>query len=184
MFMLSFTTYYKRVNKVLRYYLARRSTHSWSLLSVCTCLHCGTVTDCRAGTDSRSACLCTLQGTCICSPRHRLCTRRHSCRVTGSHRTRWHPVCRSFLRRRACSCRHSGTRWQSSGHHWHRDLRHRDRLAGTVFLRTQRNDGVVHDLSATARYSFCHNHVVCYLTIQVGSGTCTSGGPRARRCLH
>lgn len=184
MITLSFSMYLKKVNKIKRHYLAHRSTHSWSLLSVCTCLHYGTVRDCKAGTDSRSACLCTQQGTCICSPRHRWCTLRHSCKVTDSLHTRWHPACRSFLRRRACRCRHSGTRWPSSGHHWHRDLRHRDQLAGTVFLNTQVNDGVVHALSATACYLFSHNRVVCYLTIQVGSGTCTSGDPRARRCLH
>lgn len=100
--------------------------------------------DCRAGTDYRSACLCTLRGTCIGSHPHHLSTRRHSCRVTGSHCIHWHPVCRSFQRRRACRYRQSGTRWQSSGHHWHKDLRHRDQLAGKVFLRMQRNYGLGH----------------------------------------
>ncbi len=125
------------------FYLAHRSIRSWSLPSGCRCLHYGRAMGCRAGSGSRSACPCTPADTGIGSRRRRWCTRRRSCRATGSHHTRWRPVCRSFRRRRACRYRCSGTQWRSTGRRWHTGLRHKGRLDGTVYLRAQTHDVLV-----------------------------------------
>lgn len=115
-------------------YLANRSTRSSSLPSVHMCPRGSMVRGYRAGRGSRSVSRCTLQGSCsdTCPPHSH--THRRSCKERESGRTRWRLVCRFGLRRRVCSGRGSRNQRDYTDRRWHKDLRHKDQLAGSFYL--------------------------------------------------
>lgn len=136
---------------------------------------------------SRSVSRCTLQGSCsdTCPPHSH--THHRSCKERESGHTRWRLVCRFGLRRTVCSGRGSQNQRDYTDLRWHKDLRHKDQLAGSFYLVNKsvlRSEYALQNFSSYFSNASFKTGLWSYLTSLVGIYTCNCRCWWVHMCLR